>query len=220
MCWRTRVQQKLRPRQKVPIATAIAVNELPLCPLSDGEPTIARNMEFVMPIEQRETAVHPKQIATMARQLLEASTLCSIASVCDDGRPHINTVYFACNDLMDVFWMSEPEAQHSQNVRASGAVAIAVYDSNQPWGTPGRGIQLFGQAEQLEGEAAREAKATYRQRFAALSEPDYGAYRFYRCKLRRVKLFDERVLGDATFVTARINQGGEFVWERTDGYRS
>jgi hypothetical protein len=28
------------------------------------------------------------------------------------------------------------------------------------------------------------------------------------------------VLGDATFVTARINQGGEFVWERTDGYRA
>jgi hypothetical protein len=35
-----------------------------------------------------------------------------------------------------------------------------------------------------------------------------------------VKLFDEQVLGDATFVIARIAQGGEFVWERTDVYRA
>jgi uncharacterized protein YhbP (UPF0306 family) len=173
-----------------------------------------------MPIEQRETTVDPKQIATITRQLLAASTLCSIASVCDDGRPHINAAYFAWNDLMDIFWMSEPEAQHSRNVRASGAVAIVVYDSNQAWGTRGRGIQLFGHAEELEGEAAREAKATYRHRFAALSEAEYAAYRFYRCRTQQVKLLDEEVLGDATFVTARIDQGGELVWERTDVYRA
>jgi uncharacterized protein YhbP (UPF0306 family) len=174
----------------------------------------------MLPIEQRGIPMDPKQIATITRQLLEASTLCSIASVCDDGRPHINTAYFAWNDLVDIFWTSEPEAQHSRNVRASGTVAIAVYDSNQPWGTPGRGIQLFGRAEELEGEAAREAKATYQDRFPAFPEADYGVYRFYRCRPRQVKLFDEQVLGDATFVTARIDRGGEFVWERTEVYRA
>jgi hypothetical protein len=56
------------------------------------------NVELVMPIEQRGIPMDPKQIATITRRLLEASTLCSIASVCDDGRPHINAAYFARAD--------------------------------------------------------------------------------------------------------------------------
>jgi uncharacterized protein YhbP (UPF0306 family) len=114
----------------------------------------------------------------MTRQLLDASTLCSIASVCDDGRPHINTAYFAWNERMDIFWMSEPEAQHSRNVRRSGAIAIAVYDSGQVWGSPDRGIQLFGDAEELEREAEGEAKAVYRHRFSAFIHADYGVLSF------------------------------------------
>jgi uncharacterized protein YhbP (UPF0306 family) len=153
----------------------------------------------------------------MTRQLLKASTLCSIASVCDDGRPHINTAYFAWNKQMDIFWMSEPEAQHSRNVRRSGAIAIAVYDSGQVWGSPDRGIQLFGDADELEREAEGEARAVYKRRFSAFSDADYGVYRFYRCRPRQVKLFDEHALGDATFVIARVDRGG-FVWERTDAY--
>lgn len=172
-----------------------------------------------MPIEQREIPVDLKQMMTITRQLLGASPLCSIASVDDDGRPHVNTAYFAWNDIFDIFWMSEPEARHSLNVRANGVVAIAVYDSNQVWGSPDRGIQLFGRARELKGKADREAKATYRRRFAAFSEADHGAYRFYRCRPRKVKLFHEQALGDATFVVGHIEQGGEFVWERTDVYR-
>jgi hypothetical protein len=34
-----------------------------------------------------------------------------------------------------------------------------------------------------------------------------------------MKLFDERALGSATFVTARIKKGGQLTWERTDIYR-
>ena len=76
-----------------------------------------------MPIEQRETPVDPKQMMRITRQLLEASPLCSIASVCSDGQPHVNTAYFALNDLFDILWMSQPEARHSRKVRASGVVA-------------------------------------------------------------------------------------------------
>ena len=36
----------------------------------------------------------------------------------------------------------------------------------------------------------------------------------------RVKLFDERTLGAATFVTARVARNGKLSWERTEVYDS
>ncbi|WEX86650.1 pyridoxamine 5'-phosphate oxidase family protein [Sinorhizobium garamanticum] len=172
-----------------------------------------------MPIERSATPIDTTRMTAVTRQLLDASTLCSIASVSANGQPHINTAYFAWDGSLNVVWMSEREAQHSQNVRTNGAVAIAVYDSSQVWRGPNRGIQLFGSADELEGEAVREAKAIYGRRFDAFAEKDFGSYCFYRCRLQRLKLFDEQMLGDATFVTARVSSNGELAWERTEVYR-
>ena len=45
------------------------------------------------------------------------------------------------------------------------------------------------------------------------------SYRFYELVPTRVKLFDERALGAATFVTAKVARGGKLTWERTEVYR-
>lgn len=126
-----------------------------------------------MPIERPATPIDTTRMTAVTRQLLDASTLCSIASVSANGQPHINTAYFAWDGSINFVWMSEPEAQHSRNVRTNGAVAIAVYDSSQVWGDPDRGIQLFGSADEIEGEAMREAKAIYGRRFGAFSDKDW-----------------------------------------------
>ena len=49
---------------------------------------------------------------------------------------------------------------------------------------------------------------------------ELGAYRFYRFRPRRLKLFDEQELGPGWFVTARVAAGGRLEWERTEIYRS
>lgn len=172
-----------------------------------------------MPIERSLTPVDVARIGSIARQLLDASTLCAIATVSSDGWPHINTAYFAWSDSWDIIWLSEPAAQHSRNVRANSAVAVAVYDSHQMWGEPDRGIQLFGHARELSGVASRNVEALYAQRFAAFAQTDLSAYRFYRCRPQRMKLFDERALGTAIFVTARIRRDRQLAWERTDIYQ-
>jgi hypothetical protein len=112
--------------------------------------------------------------------------------------------------------MSEPEAQHSRNIREHGTAAVAVYDSAQTWGRPDRGIQLFG----LAGEVADpgEAEALYARRFPEYDREKLGAYRFYLFRPDRIKLFDERELGGGVFVTARVESGG-LVWEGTEVYR-
>jgi uncharacterized protein YhbP (UPF0306 family) len=156
----------------------------------------------------------------VARHLLDASTLCAIATVSPDNRPHINTAYFPWGDSWDLVWVSEPAAQHAQNVCANGLVAIAVYNSQQVWGNSDRGIQLFGHTRELEGLAARNAQALYTRRFAQFTQADLSAHHVYRCRPQRVKLFDERAFGVGAFVIARARRDGQLAWERTHLYRA
>ena len=159
-------------------------------------------------------------MADTARQLLGASTLCAIATVGRGGSAYVNTAYFAFTPELDVIWLSEPHAQHSRNVRARGTVAIAVYDSRQAWGKQDRGIQLFGSACEVGRSDAANAEAVYARRFPRYEPEELRGYRFYVFQPDRLKLFDERALGSGRFVTARVEQGGRLVWERTEVYRS
>jgi nitroimidazol reductase NimA-like FMN-containing flavoprotein (pyridoxamine 5'-phosphate oxidase superfamily) len=93
-----------------------------------------------MGIERSNRPVAASRIAATARELLDASTLCAIATVNADGRAHVNTAYFGWSRDFDIVWLSEPRARHSRNLRANESVAIAVYDSTQTWGKTDRGI--------------------------------------------------------------------------------
>jgi uncharacterized protein YhbP (UPF0306 family) len=172
-----------------------------------------------MPIERSVRPMASSRIAATARRLLEASALCAVATAGPGGRPHINTVYFAWSHPFDIVWLSDPDARHSRNLRANAATAIAVYDSNQSWGRPDRGIQLFGTARALAGRAAGDAELVYARRFRAYVREAVGAYRFYRFRPRRIKLFDEAGLGPGVFVTATVGRG-QPAWERTEVYRA
>jgi uncharacterized protein YhbP (UPF0306 family) len=167
-------------------------------------------------IERSRRPIAASRVATEAGHLLDASTLCAIATVAPGGRAHINTAYFARTAKLDVVWLSDPRAKHSRNIRANDSVAIAVYDSTQTWGQPDRGIQLFGKARELEPSAASEFEALYNTRFPDYSRFDLPAYRFYVLRPFRLKLFEETRLGPGVLVTARVRRDGRTTWERTD----
>ena len=161
-------------------------------------------------ITRSQRRVSAARLRRVAEELLEASTLCAISTVSPRGRAHANTAYFAWAPDLRIVWVSEPRAQHSRNLRANPSAAVAVYDSSQTWGKPDRGIQLFGTARPGAGDAV------YAARF-----PEYDgfkAYRAYELVPARVKLFDERALGEATFVTAQVGRDGGLTWERTEIY--
>ncbi|HMI98524.1 MAG TPA: pyridoxamine 5'-phosphate oxidase family protein [Gaiellaceae bacterium] len=172
-----------------------------------------------MAIERSKRPIAASRMAAMARKLLNASPLCAIATVASEGRAHVNTAYFAWSPQFDLVWLSEPRAKHSRNVRANDTAAVAVYDSSQVWGKPDRGIQLFGSAHEADGADVQDAEALYAKRFPDYRTSDLSAYRFYRFCPRRLKLFDERVLGTGVFVTASIAGEGRLAWERTEIYR-
>jgi len=174
------------------------------------------------PVTIRRTTEHPskRKLVRLLRSLLDASTLCAIATVSRGGSAYINTAYFAWAPDFRIVWSSAPGATHSRNLRVNSTAAIAVFDSNQVWGNPDRGVQILGSVEEPRGARLRAYERTYRKRFPNTGESDLIPYRFYVLRPRRVKLFDERELGPGVFVTARVRSDGELSWERTEIYES
>jgi uncharacterized protein YhbP (UPF0306 family) len=173
-----------------------------------------------VPIREVKRAVAARRLVDAARALLEASTLCAIATVSRRDRAHVNTAYFAWTPEFEIIWLSDPAAQHSTNVRRNSSAAVAVYDSRQVWGNPDRGIQLFGTAAPVRSGAARAAVAIYTQRFPEATNSDLNGYDVYRLRPRRLKLFDEPRFGAGVFITAAVGSGGRLTWKRTEVYEA
>lgn len=170
-----------------------------------------------MPIRRTRMKVGAHRLRSLAGSLLDASTLCAIATTSAGARAHVNTAYFAWSDRLDLVWLSDPEAVHSRNVRERSTVAIAVYDSHQSWDRPDRGIQLFGTAWEATGPVVSDAATVYATRFPQYRPSEFAGYRLYRFRPKRLKVFDEDTLGPGVFVTAAVHQG-RLAWVRTEFY--
>jgi uncharacterized protein YhbP (UPF0306 family) len=167
-------------------------------------------------IERSKRPLAAARIMEASQRLLDASTLCAIATVSPGNRAYVNTAYFAWTPALEVVWLSDPAARHSRNLQASSTAAIAVYDSSQSWGEPDRGLQLFGSAREVGASARRDAERDYARRFPQYAEADPNGLRFYRFRPSRLKVFDERALGAGVFVTATVGRRGQVAWERTE----
>lgn len=148
--------------------------------------------------------------------VLEASALCSIATVAPERAAHANTSFFAYSDALEIFFLSHPSSRHCQNLRSNPSVALTVFSSEQRWADSGRGVQMFGTGEELSGSAAQDAERWYGARFpayygwrASLGEGDLAReYRFYRVVVSTVKILDEVALGDGVVVRATVVREG------------
>lgn len=135
-----------------------------------------------------------------------------MATVTPEGRAHVNTAYFAWSEELELDFLSHPRSLHCRNVAANPAMAMAVFSSEQKWGRSDRGLQLFGRCAPASGARAAEAQRRYGRRFrdfarwwAELDEDDPAReYRFYRFTVGKLKVFDERALGGAVFVSASV----------------
>src|SRR5881396_2638560 len=142
---------------------------------------------------------------------MNASPLCSLATVSARGRAHINHMYFAWDDAFNVYWISDRDSLHSRNLAKNGSAAITIYASNQVWGRPDRGIQLFGTARTTKD---REALRSYERRFRGF-DAESNDLPVYRFRPRAMKMFDERSLAPGTLVTARVTGDG-LRWSKTE----
>ncbi len=85
--------------------------------------------------------------------------------------PWASPVWFASQDGRDLYWVSDPEARHSQNLAIRAQLAIAIFDSTQRPGT-GEGAYLSATGGLVPSEEIDAGIEIYSEasRLAGLSE--------------------------------------------------
>jgi len=155
-----------------------------------------------------------RRVQRSMHRLLAENVLCSMASITADGRAHINTAYFSYSPELEIYFLSHQNALHCQNILSNPSMAMAVFSSNQTWGSSDCGLQLFGTCKQTIGREAIKANKLYGKRFAEYNawKADLASdtlgwdYRFYRFTTIEAKVFDENELGAGIFVLAKVKR--------------
>lgn len=153
--------------------------------------------------------------ASVAR-ILAANPLCSMATRNEAGMVHINTAFFCFGRDLLLYFLSHPESLHCHNLARVPQMAVAAFDSHQPWGEPHTGLQLFGTGALADPDASSQARELYAARFPRYREfllhaPDgpapastFRGLKFYHFMPQRVQILDEWEFGEGVFITATI----------------
>jgi hypothetical protein len=83
-----------------------------------------------------------------AREIIDGSLYMVVATADSTGQPWASPVYYASSSYRDFFWVSEPDATHSTNLRDRREVGIVIFDSSVPIGK-GQGVYVLGVAREL-----------------------------------------------------------------------
>jgi nitroimidazol reductase NimA-like FMN-containing flavoprotein (pyridoxamine 5'-phosphate oxidase superfamily) len=83
-----------------------------------------------------------------AKQIIDVSLYMVLATSDPSGQPWATPVYFAHSSYREFFWISQPDATHSVNLRDRRDVGIVIFDSSVPINT-GQGVYISGVAREL-----------------------------------------------------------------------
>ena len=98
-----------------------------------------------------------------AREIVDRSLYMVLATADLSGQPWASPVYFAHRDYKEFFWISQPEATHSVNLRDRREVGIVIFDSTVPINT-GQGVYASGVARELPAHEAAEGLEIFSER--------------------------------------------------------
>lgn len=113
-----------------------------------------------------------------------------------NNQPWVATVYFAVDNLHNIFWVSRPDRRHSQELVANPQVAGAIALPHTP-GEKVRGVQFSGVASEVtDADEIRHHFLAYSERFGQPELADaiisgQNPVRLYQIKPELFVLFDE-----------------------------
>ncbi len=134
----------------------------------------------------------------VAREIIDRCLYMVLATSDSSGQPWASPVYFAHRDYREFFWMSQPDAAHSRNLRERSAVGIVIFDSSVPINT-GQGVYIGGVARELPAHETSEGVEIFSERSAghggeAISVEDVSPparHRLYQASAEAVYVLDE-----------------------------
>jgi nitroimidazol reductase NimA-like FMN-containing flavoprotein (pyridoxamine 5'-phosphate oxidase superfamily) len=98
-----------------------------------------------------------------ARKIIDKGFYMVVATADPSGQPWPSPVYYASSEYRDFFWISQPDAQHSENLRERREVGIVIFDSRVKPGT-GQGVYILGVARELPAHETGEGVEIYSKR--------------------------------------------------------
>jgi uncharacterized protein YhbP (UPF0306 family) len=143
-------------------------------------------------------------------KILESTKLWSMSSINNNQTSHINTAFFCYNDNLHLYYLSSPSSQHSKNITNNKSIGVSIFNTEQIWGEGTlRGLQIFGLCEMVKKEDIILANQLYSNRFPAFadwistlneSEKNSLESKFYCVIPHKIKLFDEQIFGEETYI--------------------
>jgi nitroimidazol reductase NimA-like FMN-containing flavoprotein (pyridoxamine 5'-phosphate oxidase superfamily) len=98
-----------------------------------------------------------------ARKIIDKGFYMVVATADPAGQPWPSPVYYAPSEYRDFFWISQPDAQHSENLRERREVGIVIFDSRVKPGS-GQGVYILGVARELPAHETGEGVEIYSKR--------------------------------------------------------
>ena len=124
-----------------------------------------------------------------------SAAVMTLATSGEDGEPHAAAVYFAAApDGLDLYFFSDANSLHSQDIERSPRAAAAIHPVVEDWAHI-RGLQLRGQVQPLpQGEEWQRAWRIYLQKFPFVKELEAIVARnqLYRFRVTWARWIDNR----------------------------
>ena len=96
---------------------------------------------------------------------LEIHTTLTLATVGDDCLPAAAAVFYAHDDRLNLYFLSEERTRHGRNLVTTPQVAGTIQADGQDWRSI-RGLQLLGVASRVPAPEIVHAAAVYERKFA------------------------------------------------------
>jgi len=102
-----------------------------------------------------------EKLSEEAKQIVKQNLYLCLATVKLDNTPWVSPVYFNYDENFTLYWRSGKDSLHSQLITKNSHVAIAIFNSQVPWGT-GTGVYLEAIAAEVPPkELTKALKAFY-----------------------------------------------------------
>ncbi|WP_371499921.1 pyridoxamine 5'-phosphate oxidase family protein [Kitasatospora sp. NBC_00374] len=145
--------------------------------------------------------------------ILAESTVLTLATAGHELGPNANLAFFAYDDDLVLYFVSERATRHSLHLTEDARAAATVFLPPPAFGEHLRGVQLAGSAGEAWGRQAEAAFAAYRARFPSFGQdPEVrdrllagrGAAALYRFQVDELTAVDEPQFGRRNYLRAKV----------------
>jgi nitroimidazol reductase NimA-like FMN-containing flavoprotein (pyridoxamine 5'-phosphate oxidase superfamily) len=151
-------------------------------------------------------------IVAQAKTIIKSNIYMSIATADASGKPWISPVFFAYDESYNLYWVSDKNALHSQNIRTRPQIAIAIFDSTSP---EGEGDAVYYAAEATELSETSEISQAMKVMSSRVTVDEFkvkdvsevtgaGAWRIYKASPQTISKLSRGETVNGQYIDTRV----------------